>query len=514
MEKFNELKQIKKFIIYNLLLTLLFSAVFWFILAHNEANHLRENISKSIGIHTEQIDSFFSETISSIENIATTVTYEKNNAKINKRIKVMKNREHRIINYYVLDDNAKVINSNSEAMIGKTIESMNFFNNIKKRSLNNIAISNVRRNNMNKNIIYIAKNINSNSTNHLIVAEVDINTIGTVIDTLQKNNTVTISDFNDKIIFQSNHPVFTDIEETQKLLKVDWNLTINSNINVYKAVFQKVLLAALVFSLLIATLQLFYRSHKAQKESELLLADINSQKKEMIGQLAANTAHEIKNPLTSIKGFVDLLEMQYDPNHENKFFNIVKTELERINEIVGQFLLLGKPTQLDVEIVDLREIVRDTIAFLDYDLSAHNIRTVKSYTDHQTLVYVGIDQFKQIIINLIQNAKDAIDANKQGIIEIKVDHNNTQAILTIRDNGCGMNESIQKQLFNPFFTTKNTGTGLGLPVSKSIIDANNGVIEVYSKEGIGTTFVIKLPLVSISSEYDQLNQNNEKEGET
>ncbi|WP_414043578.1 ATP-binding protein [Macrococcus sp. EM39E] len=511
MDNINDFKYIKKYIFFNIILTLLFSALFWFILSRNEANQLRDNINDSIRIHSEQIDSFFSETISAVENIATTVTYEKDFDKINKRIQVMKNREARIINFYVLDHNAVVLNSNSEAMIGKTVESMKFFNNIEKRTLNNVAISSMRKNMMNKDIVYITKNINDSHNSKLIVAEVDINTIGSFIDSLQKGNTVTITDFNDNIIFQSNNPVITNIKESQKLLKVDWNLTINSNKNVYQEVFQKVLLASLVFSLLVATLQLFYHSYKAQKENELLLADINSQKKELIGQLAANTAHEIKNPLTSIKGFVDLLEMQYDPKNENKFFNIVKTELERINVIVSQFLLLGKPTKIDVEIVDLREIVRETIAFLEYDLSVNKIRTIKFYTDHQTLVHVAIDQFKQIIINLIQNAKDAIEENKQGIIEIKVDHTQTQAILTIRDNGVGMSEEILKQLFNPFFTTKNTGTGLGLPVTKSIIDANNGEIEVISKEGIGTTFIIKLPLVSIPSEYDQVNQSIKKD---
>lgn len=505
------MNNIKKYVIYNIILTLLFSALFWYLLAHNEEVHLRENIKKSIGIHTEQVDSFFSETTSAVENVATTVIYEKDKVNIDKKIQVLKNRDHRIINIYVLDHNAVVINSNSKAMIGKKIESMKFFNHIEKRTLNNVAISDVRKNNMNKNVVYITKNITDEKTSNLVVAEIDINTIGTVIDSLQKDNTVTITDFNDYIIFQSNHPVFTNIKESQKFLKVDWNLTINSNKNVYREVFEKVLLAALVFSLLIATLQLFYHSYKAQKESELLLEDINSQKKELIGQLAANTAHEIKNPLTSIKGFVDLLEMQYDAKHENQYFKIVKTELERINLIVGQFLLLGKPTKLDVEIVDLRDIVRETLTFLEYDLSMKNIRTIKSYTDHQTLVHVAIDQFKQIIINLIQNAKDAMVEHKQGIIEIKVDHTHDQAILSIRDNGCGMDEEVLKQLFNPFFTTKITGTGLGLPVSKSIIDANNGEIEVISKVDIGTTFIIKLPLISIPSEYDQNNNKLKKD---
>ncbi|MCE4955701.1 ATP-binding protein [Macrococcoides caseolyticum] len=494
---------IKKYVLINVGLTLIFTLSLWYMLAQKEARDLHEDIHDSISIHTEQVDSFFSETISAVENVATTVTYEDNNEIINNRIQVMKNRDPRIINIYVLDHHAKVLNSNSKFMIGKQVESMPFFNNIEKRTLNNVAISTDRVNNMNKKVIYITKHITDTSKNSIVVAEIDIDTLGTVIDSLQKGNTVTITDFNDHIVFQSNHPVKSNIYETQKFLKVDWNLKISSKKNIYIEVFQKVLLAGLVISLLIATLQLFYRSYEAQKENALLLADINTQKKELIGQLAANTAHEIKNPLTAIKGFVELLEMQYDKEHNNRYFPIVKTELERINNIVSQFLLLGKPTKIDAEIVDLRTIVRETLDFLDYDLTLNNIRVIKSYTDHQTLVHVTIDQFKQIIINIIQNAKDAMEDNKLGIIEIKVSHSERDAIVTFTDNGRGMDETILKQLYHPFFTTKDTGTGLGLPVSKSILEANNGSIECISKPGIGSTFIIKLPLVSIPSKYDQ-----------
>lgn len=498
------MKNIRKYIFFNIILTVIFAMLCWIIMAHMHATQIRDNINDSLRLHMNQVESLFSETIAAVENIATTVTYEKNDSKINEKIKVMKNREPRIINFYVIDRHAQVLNSNSEAMIGKKIESMYFFNTIEKRTLNNVAISSVKRNAMNKKVIYITKNIIDSKYSELVVAEIDINTIGTIIDSLQKENTITIKDFDNDIIFRSNNPVDTNIKESMSFQNIPWQLTINTNKNVYFEVLPKVILASMVFSLLVATLQLFFRSYQAQKESQSLLDDINSQKKELIGQLAANTAHEIKNPLTSIKGFVDLLEMQYDPKHKNKYFNIVKTELERINLIVGQFLLLGKPTKLDIEIVDLRDVVRETILFLDYDLNLNNIRTIVTYTDHQTLVHISVDQFKQIIINIVQNAKDAIQNDMQGIIEIKVSHSEKKAILTVRDNGIGMTEDILKQLFNPFFTTKNNGTGLGLPVTKSIVEANGGEIEVISKEGVGSTFIISLPLISIPSIYDEM----------
>lgn len=114
------------------------------------------------------------------------------------------------------------------------------------------------------------------------------------------------------------------------------------------------------------------------------------------------------------------MELQYDKEHKNHKFNIVKGELERINLIVSQFLLLGKPTNVEVETIDAREIVRDILKFLDYDLSMHNIRIVKQFTDEQTLINVSVDQFKQVLINLIQNAKDAMENSQPAILKIEV----------------------------------------------------------------------------------------------
>ncbi|STY76024.1 Sporulation kinase D [Macrococcoides caseolyticum] len=330
---------------------------------------------------------------------------------------------------------------------------------------------------------------------YIITMEIDVNTIGAVIDSLQKDTTVTIKDFDGQTIFQSINPHRNSISASEKFFKVPWEITLTTNRNVYYDVYSSALIYTLIASLIFLTLHLLYISYRNKRANEKLLEDINTQRKEIIGLLAANTAHEIKNPLTSIKGFVELLELEYDPVHNNQKFHIVKSELERINLIVNQFLLLGKPTTVDVERVDARDIIRDILNFLDYDLAIHNIRVVKQFTDEPTLINVSKDQFKQVLINVIQNAKDAMASTEPAIFKITVQNTNGYTVMRFIDNGEGMDTDVQQELFNPFFTTKLHGTGLGLPVTKSIIDAHHGLIEVVSSKKKGTTFIISFPTV-------------------
>jgi len=148
-----------------------------------------------------------------------------------------------------------------------------------------------------------------------------------------------------------------------------------------------------------------------------------------------------------------------------------------------------------VERVDAKEIIRDILNFLDYDLAIHNIRVVKQFTDEPTLINVSKDQFKQVLINVIQNAKDAMASREPALLKITVQNTNGYTVMRFIDNGEGMDTDVQQELFNPFFTTKLHGTGLGLPVTKSIVDAHHGVLEVVSSKRNGTTFIISFPTV-------------------
>ncbi|UBH09324.1 ATP-binding protein [Macrococcus armenti] len=481
------MKNIRKNILYHIILFITLNVFITYTLAESGKERLLDEYRHSINIHSNQVDAFINESISITDNLATAFQYTSN---IQDRMFEIKENEPRVINLYVLNNNCKIIHSTSEVLIGQTLQSKAFFFNKSQINLNHSSISDVTKNKFNKKVFYISKTVTRQDEQYIITIEIDVNTIGAVIDSLQKDTTVKIRDFKGNKIFESVNPAHTGIETREKFYKVPWEIILTSNRNIYYDAYPMALVYTILLSFVIITLQLLFVSYKNKRANEKVLEDINTQRKEIIGLLAANTAHEIKNPLTTIKGFVELLELQYDKEHKNQKFNIVKGELERINLIVSQFLLLGKPTNVEVETIDAREIVRDILKFLDYDLSMHNIRIVKQFTDEQTLINVSVDQFKQVLINLIQNAKDAMENSQPAILKIEVFNKDKKTIISLSDNGIGMDEQTISELFNPFYTTKLHGTGLGLPITKSIIDAHHGTIKVISDQNIGTEFRI------------------------
>lgn len=486
------MKNIKKYVLYHIILFILMNILITYSLAETEKDKLNDELRRSINIYCNQVDSFINESLSINDNLTTAFQYT---SAVAKRMDEIYNNDPRIINIYILDETSTILHATSKMRVGGKLKSSAFFmDNIQPNS-NHASISDVTKNEFNKKVFYISRSVDKLDERYIITMEIDVNTIGAVIDSLQKDTTVTIKDFDGQTIFQSINPHRNSISASEKFFTVPWEITLTTNRNVYYDVYSSALIYTLIASLIFLTLHLLYISYRNKRANEKVLEDINTQRKEIIGLLAANTAHEIKNPLTSIKGFVELLELEYDPLHNNQKFHIVKSELERINLIVNQFLLLGKPTTVDVERVDARDIIRDILNFLDYDLAIHNIRVVKQFTDEPTLINVSKDQFKQVLINVIQNAKDAMASREQALLKITVQNTNGYTVMRFIDNGEGMDTDVQQELFNPFFTTKLHGTGLGLPVTKSIVDAHHGLIEVVSSKKKGTTFIISFPTV-------------------
>lgn len=218
------------------------------------------------------------------------------------------------------------------------------------------------------------------------------------------------------------------------------------------------LLIFLVIFLLLTIVALVYKSRLERIEHERLIEQANNEKLRLIGTLAANTAHEIKNPLTSINGFIELTRMKYDKNKLDTHFNIITEELERINDIVTQFLYLGKPTNLEYKNINIVQTIQDVEAFLEYELEQNNINVILNLPDKPVYSYLSEDQLKQILINLFQNSKDALlqTTNANITINLNIDSNNN-ITLEFKDNGTGITKETIQNIFEPFFTTKSSG---------------------------------------------------------
>ncbi|ASS74704.1 hypothetical protein CIG75_06770 [Tumebacillus algifaecis] len=224
------------------------------------------------------------------------------------------------------------------------------------------------------------------------------------------------------------------------------------------------------------------------KRAEELLH--RSDKLSAIGQLAAGIAHEIRNPLTAIKGFTQLLKEKAQRDVE--YYDVILSELDRVNLIVDEFLFLSKPQSSKFRPVRLEQLLQLIVTLLEPQAILHDVRI---QTRFQPLPEAAIEenQIKQVFINLLKNAIEAMPAGGDLIIELWPDEDDNARVRLI-DQGCGITEEQLQKIGDPFFTTKEKGTGLGLMVSFKIIEDHGGRLEIESEIGVGTTIDVLLPL--------------------
>lgn len=219
-----------------------------------------------------------------------------------------------------------------------------------------------------------------------------------------------------------------------------------------------------------------------------------------IGELSARIAHEIKNPLASISGSVQLISMDDRiAGADKKLLEIIVRETERLNELINDFLAYARPSQPMKIPVLLRQLIVDMTAILAADPRFNNV-TIQNNCQEQLTLSVDRDQIRQVFWNLFLNAAEAMPAGGTIKIDAMINHDGemgglaNKAKIVIADDGSGMTMSNVKRVFEPFFTTKSGGTGLGLATVYRIIESHGGSIFVDSVVKVGTAFTIFLPV--------------------
>lgn len=210
-----------------------------------------------------------------------------------------------------------------------------------------------------------------------------------------------------------------------------------------------------------------------------------------LGQMSASIAHEIRNPLTALKGFMELIKSEA-PVSQESYFSIMDQEFERLDSILSELLFLSKPRNMNVEQVDLVELAKEAIDFMQFEALMHHVILQLEVDEKLSHVVLGNEgRLRQMLINLVKNAIQAMD--KQGSVCIRLHATSSYVQLCVQDEGIGLSKEAYNNLFKPFFTTKDQGTGLGLPLVKKIMDDANGTVEVESMPNIGTTFILTFP---------------------
>jgi PAS domain S-box-containing protein len=237
--------------------------------------------------------------------------------------------------------------------------------------------------------------------------------------------------------------------------------------------------------------------------------------------LAAGVAHEIKNPLGSISIHIQLLQKAFAKNEElyyfshpedkpdpnfsggekgptayfatfHRYIDVINEEMDRLNHIVVDFLFAVRPMTLNVQEANLNALIREIADFTDYELKDARVKLVLELEENLPLVDFDGQVMKQALLNLIQNAVAAMDGG--GTLTIKTEWKDNDAVVSISDTGRGIPEENLAKIFEPYFTTKERGSGLGLTLVFKIIREHRGEITVASKEGEGTCFTIILPI--------------------
>jgi two-component system, NtrC family, sensor histidine kinase HydH len=211
-----------------------------------------------------------------------------------------------------------------------------------------------------------------------------------------------------------------------------------------------------------------------------------------LGKMAAGVAHELRNPLSSIKGLAVLLKSRFTENSSDReTADTLVQEVERLNRSIGELLDYARPHKLQTMKISLETVLQKAMSLIRMDAETIGIRMEAEFQEHLPLVEADQDKLIQVFLNLFLNSLQAMENG--GVLSIKTGAENARVICIIEDTGCGIDPKYASKVFDPYFTTKNDGTGLGLAMSAKIIEEHGGTIEFESTSGKGTIVKVELP---------------------
>lgn len=268
-------------------------------------------------------------------------------------------------------------------------------------------------------------------------------------------------------------------------------------------IYRMVIIMAACFAVAFLTGMLAVQTRRARHELALMEGHLKRvEKVAAIGELAAGIAHEIKNPLASLSGSIQLLKEDLSPGSPNyRLMQIVLRETDRLSKLVTDFLLFASPHRMGARQIRLDTAVRDTVALFEQDELCRDRIFIDVQVACAVHIHMDAGHLRQVLFNLLKNAAEAIQG--PGTISIHLAAPAQKMVkLHIADTGCGMEPGVLTMVFDPFYTTKSHGTGLGLAITHRIMETYGGMVDVTSVPGEGTRFTLIFTLTNNKQNLD------------
>ncbi|MFS0861810.1 ATP-binding protein [Fredinandcohnia sp. 179-A 10B2 NHS] len=468
-----------------------------FIRIHNEYTQRAhaEEISDIVTFHKNYLDSFMGETIASAETLSLVLQSKNHEDEIKSLLTTIQGKDKRYSGLHLANLNGDILVTSLNLKNKVNVYEREYFQQVLQTKETRVSTAHTGGI-TGRYIVTIATPIlNDSDLNGVLLVSIRLDYLENIIKVLTPDNLIRVSDSDNELLISTNND-FNDIEAPiirSRLENVDWTIEgkaiidtkdrriffINSGL-----FFILVLIFTHILFLLIKYMMLKRQARKERAENE-------TQKLELVGTLAASTAHEIKNPLTGIKGLIQLLSERHKDPSDQFYFSVIQQEITRINDIVNEFLILGKPTADIVNSFDVTRVIKDLEPIIQSEANHYNVEFNVQLSNPVYITCVK-DHIKQLVLNISKNAIESME-NKGGSLRIVLSQDTTDCVIEFIDTGMGIPKRQLSKLFTPFYTNKETGTGLGLVICKRIVDMYNGSIAIDSKEGQGTIVQVKFP---------------------
>lgn len=445
--------------------------------------------------HARNIENFIGETMGRLDMLATLISVQQNNiGHIEDILKQTQGKDPRFSGFYLANLKGDLISSSNPMPSPVNVGDRSYFQRALKTGKTTISEAHIGRV-TGRYIVTMATPIyNQGKIKGFLLASLRLDHIEQAIQKLVKEESITVQDDTGKILMLANSFEYEDtwISSSVHIEHVPWMTTakvIPEDPHYFRNTFFKYLAIMLIITGILFLLIRYYRlKHKIQRDME----QNEKHKLELVGNLAASTAHEIRNPLTGIKGLVKLLSEEYPDSKAQFYFQVIDGEINRINAIVSELLVLGKPTAYSLQTYPAQDILTEIKPIIESEANYMNVQLIVNSTETRLPISCVKDHLKQVILNLAKNALHSMpNGGKLTIIlEKKADF----CVIKVLDTGKGMSKEVLSQVFTPFFTMKKEGSGLGLTVCKRIIDTYGGSITIQSTPDVGTEVEISIPL--------------------